>query len=276
MIKLKDLLFEDASIADGIRWDIGDDGDINSAGIHIEPDNGDNEIVPTDVGRKTKIRKVFGIPIFTAYEVSRGAEKTKSGQQLLNRLRHILKHPESDQKGLVDTLIENSVKSMSEKIDLSKISVIIPLGSKSLVNVQIAEEIKKIAGVDIPILKDFIVKDVWKNVKLRNIKEDDHSQGYKRALQVLQQKQAQHGQEPFEIKKAGPGQNLRRYFSFFYKTTEGYPVDLSQKITNGNVLIVDDTLEMGSTLIESLRVIKEFEPKTVTGYIFLFGRYGGG
>lgn len=287
-------------IDDGI-WPITDDEgtppEDGKEKIEVLPDQESpyDELVPTDKHNKSKIRNVFGCDIYCGYEVTRGVETLTDGPAMLKAIRHALKHPlNGQQESLVKKLVNKSVADMSGKLDLKNIDVIIPLGSSSQLNIIIAEEISKYAKKDTVVLKDFVIKDVWKNVKVhprtitmpknptpaevaaykqRVAKRD---LGYEQAQLHLKKMIANNPDDPFEIKNSGgKGASLRQYYSFFYKTTDGYNVDLSRKINGGNVIFIDDTLEAGATLIEALRVINGFKPKSIIGYIFLFGRYGG-
>jgi hypothetical protein len=184
---------------------------------------------------------------------------------------------------------------MAGKIDLNSFDVIIPLGSSSGLNLRIAKEIAKKSGKNIPILSGLIIKDIWKNVQVRprmpkelgpspSKKQVDayralalkRDAGYRMAAVHLAKMKKENPNDPFEIKKSGGvGRSLRQYYTLFYKTADGYDIDLTKKINGGKVLVIDDTLEGATTLQEALRVIGKFNPKETVAYIFLYGRYGG-
>lgn len=287
---------EHEPLSDGI-WPELDDDQKPTGRIRVEPD-GDSiydELVATGNKNEPALKNVEGVTVYPAYQVTRGVERTPHGPDMLKTIRHALKHPlDAAQEKIVNGLIKSSVEEFSKKIPLSKIDVIIPLGSSSRVNLRIADEIVKASGKKIPILNGFIVKDVWKNVQVKprmpkefgpnpSKKQIDayrkiameRDSGFAGAVAHLEKMKRLHPDDPFEIKNSGGhGRAWRIYYTLFYRTADGYSVNLINKIDDANVLIIDDTLEGGTTLKDAIRVINTFNPKSVSAYIFLFGRYG--
>ena len=288
-------------ISDGIWPILGPNEEPPKKGkekIEINPDGDSSydELVPTDKQNNPEMRQVFGIQVYPAFQVTTGVETLEAGSEMLTAIRHALKHPiGNEQKELVKKLAVQSVDELSTRVDLKSFDVIIPLGSSSGLNLLIADLISKKSGGKVPVLKGLIVKDIWRNVQVRPRMPADvgknpskkqvaaytktaleRDRGYQMAAAHLATMKKENPDDPFEIKNTGGvGRSLRQYYTLFYKTEDGYSIDLTKKITGGNVLIIDDTLEGATTLVEAIRVINGFKPRECIAYIFLYGRYGG-
>lgn len=207
----------------------------------------------------------------------------------LTRLRHAIKHPQNaSSKSTVEALVDVSLDRLEKQMDLSKIHLIVPLGSKSKLNKEISDKLKARCP-NATVTYDLIQKTAWKDVKLSPAwhREKEYEKtgsfwpngtvrkpaglraGVLDAEKMLATKQKDEPNQPFEIKQSRRGS--RRYFSAFYKIN-GRTVDVMSLINGKEVLIIDDTLEEGATLVESIRTLEEFGPSNVKAYIFLYGR----
>lgn len=154
--------------------------------------------------------------------------------------------------------------------ELSNVDVIVPLGSKSPLNVQIAEQIQKLTPraqiLDGMINKltwnDVQLSDVWKHEKSMSAADGNPRPWLDAVAQQLASKKHNHPDQPFEIKLVSPGH--RRYFSNFYSSTD------VNRLNGKTVLMIDDTLEQGSTLKDALRSVSQSHPKLILAYIFLY------
>jgi len=255
-----------------------------------DEDEGEFGLVPTDDDDARKFFTVHGMKVYAAFRVMPKAVQAMKDagdddymETALVNLRHAVKHPEhgAGSKSIVRNLVKISVERLfnSEVYDASKISVIIPFGSKSKLNYVVANEVKRYVPNAV-VLEGFLKKDKWKNVQLspvfwhqykraKSLKKDLSYFEY--VIRDLESKKKNHGEEEFEIKKVGA--TNRMYYSMFYTVAEGYSIDLIKKIKGANVLLIDDTLEAGATLKDAYRAVSGFGPSDVLTYIFLFGRY---
>lgn len=270
-----------------------DDGISSPDGKEVIWDYDDNEgefsLVPTDDEDQRRVFKVYGIPVYAAYRVmSKGVtamahsddEGSRQMAHDLVNIRTAIKHPAKGSKKTVSELVDISVDRFfnEKKIDASKITVIIPLGSKSVLNKEVAEKIKKRLPNAV-VLENFLQKDTWKNVKLspvfwnavaRRKKEGKPIDWYEGFANSIKRKKQMHANELFGIKNVPP--TTRMYFSMFYRTSDNYIVDAVKKLNGANVLLIDDTLEAGATLVEAARALNQYKIKNLMAYIFLYGR----
>jgi hypothetical protein len=229
--------------------------------------------------RKFTLGKLGNIkPIFAAYVMEPNVQGNTMPKEDRVALRHLIKHPSStDEKNLRKKMVKESVQKMAEKMPgFYDVDVIIPLGSKSDLNLEVANEISSVLK-EVVVLPEALIKDVWKNAKVNDLELNDdgtESLGRKDARDFLTQRQKYDPDKSVEVKSisiGSKGRSARRYFSNFYKANED-KYKMIDMIKGKNVLLIDDTLEEGITLTESNRIIKTFEPKSVSAYIFLFGR----
>ena len=97
-------------------------------------------------------------------------------------------------------------------------------------------------------------------------------EGTRRAQKKLADNQRNRPDDVFQIKQVPRG--LRRYFGGFYHADPSKQ-NLESAIRGKRLLVIDDTLEEGSTFKEALRVLEQYQPAEIMGYIFLFGRGAG-
>lgn len=275
-----------------------DDGISSPDGEFVDWDYDESEgefsLVPTDNDDDNRFFTVHGNKVYGAFVVNpKGVhamktadkESFKAMKKALVNLRKAVKHPEHGKgsKSVVKDLVKLSVKRLfnSGEYDATKINVIIPFGSRSKLNYIVAAEVKKYLPNAI-VLENFLEKDKWKNVQLspifwktynRKKQAGEDISYYDYVIRDLETKKKNRGEENFEIKHVGASNRL--YYSMFYKTVDGYSIDLIKKINGSNLLLIDDTLEAGATLIDATRAIKEFNPADTLTYIFLYGKVKG-
>lgn len=270
-----------------------DDGISSMDGKSIDwvPDEDEGEfcMVPTDDDGQKRVFSMRGIPVYAAYRVMpKGVsamahaddEDSKEMAKALVNIRTAVKHPDGKGKKIVSSLIDKSIERMmkDKKFNASGINVIIPLGSGSGLNKEVAERLK-VAMPNAAVVEDFLKKDTWDNVQLSKHwyetikrrkatgKPMDWFEDFEKRF--ARKKQLYSGQ-PFAIKQVGP--TTREYFSMFYKTDDKNKPMAIDLLRGANVLLIDDTLEAGSTLVEAVRALKEFGINDIRAYIFLFGR----
>jgi predicted nucleotidyltransferase len=252
-------------------------------------DEDEAELVPTDDENVNRMRTFSGLKMFAAYQISskaaaglKGDGEGKRASDDMTNLRHAVKHPkDAESRRIINKLVDISIRRMSKQLDFKDVSVIVPLGSSSNLNVLIANKIKKKVPNAV-ILSGVIEKETWKNVQLSDVWKREMSYekidgkvrvGPRRAKEVLDMKKINHADEEFQVSKVPRG--LRRYYSYFYKTAGGNNMDVLKVLRDATVLVIDDTLEEGATMREALRIIRSFTPKEVLGYIFLWGKSSG-
>ena len=244
----------------------------------------DDDLIPIDDDHAKRIHKIniSGIPIkvFAAYETKPAVASSsvpdwddkKTFNQYLSNIRHVIKYPNSSHnKKLIDGWIDLSMERLRKQLpELSEIDAIVPLGSKSNLNVKIANEIKKYAP-NATIISGMINKLTWKDVQLSStwrrendmIQKDGNPRPWLKAISMqLDSKKENYPNEPFEIKLVTPG--ARRYFSSFYSASS------PERLNGKTVILIDDTLEQGVTLREAMRSIVAAKPSKILAYIFLF------
>jgi len=250
----------------------------------VTKDKPHGEIIPTDDDESNRVWKFYGIDVFGAYRVMPKAVelvRKDADNQLpkeLTKVRHAVKHPSgADSAKSIKDLVDLSISRLFEQMDMEQVSVVIPLGSTSKLNDLVAKKVKNKLPNCI-VLDNFIKKNIWKNVTLSPTWHHEvglhggvPTEGTRRARAILERGKAVHPELEYEVKQVPRG--LRRYFSSFFKIESGEDVDINKILTGAKILLIDDTLEEGSTMVEAIRVTKQFSPEKVMGYIFLWGRF---
>lgn len=275
--------------------------------VYFRKDKGGRQdLVPTH-DLRDRVHLLRGMLVYGAYQVDdvlygkekaagtvwlpdEVREKDQTVAKYIVKMRKAVKHPKQNNawrfvERLIDTSIERMIKEPD--MDTKNITVLVPLGSTSKLNMIVAEKLKRRLGDHVIILNDFIAKNTWRNVKLspeyyrvmagaiaktgKNKGKLISKLGPMMAKEILDGWQARNPDAEFHVHDL-PNTSLRPYFSEFYRAKDGSAVDILPKLKGANVLVIDDTYESGTTLFESVRVLKEFEASSVKGYIFLFGR----
>jgi phosphoribosylpyrophosphate synthetase len=123
--------------------------------------------------------------------------------------------------------------------------------------------------------KDLFKKKKWKDINIASdiIDKEDSKKGGDLAQNKLNKMKASRGEEDFEMKKVST-MSLRRYFKDFMDLKHP-TIPVEQLVANRTVLIIDDTLEEGVTLKDSISQLLRHNPKEVYAYIFLMGKGSG-
>lgn len=263
-----------------------DDG-IGVANDHLTwIDDEADDLVPVDDESSNRMRRILingvWVKVFAAYIISPTRAKKAAAEwddpaefaKYLKDIRHRIKYPsDASDKKFVDEWISMSIRRFQKHVpEIKDADIIIPLGSKSSMNLQISDELLSIAP-KATVLNQFINKLTWKDVELSQkwYRERDlpNPNGKPKpwisgALNMLKSKKANYPNEPFEVKKVP--QSWRRYFMSFYRAND------PKSLTGKTIVLIDDTLEEGATLKEALRSISEAKPEKILVYIFLWGR----
>lgn len=270
-MNLVDLILE--SIEEELAVD--DEGNLS-----IKPDD-KYSLLPTEKPPlKAKDKNKFGqeFKVFTGYNfVSQPTLKKKLSKPALAKLsdtktmlRIAAKAMKGGNKKIVNDLLDNMIARFMATEDASKLDVLVVPGSKSPINSIIAKKLKAI-NPQLQVLSDVLIKATWKEVKInQHFVGREDPKGYTQAGKSLAAKQKLHPDEDFEIKKSG-SMSRRRYFSNFYKIPEDKVSMVIDVINDKNVCVMDDTYEEGVTFIDILRVLKDYEPKSIVGLVFLHG-----
>lgn len=271
-----------------------DDGISSPDGHRIVLDRDEREgeycMVPTEDEEQDHLHKVYGIPVWAAYKVSSPgvtAMRTAGDEDALEmginltNIRRAVKHPDENSRKILSDLVDTSIERfMSDpNMNKSEITVIIPLGSNSKTNLYIAGKLSRILHNAV-VLKDFLTKDVWKNVQASRYfwkmarKKHQVIHGYpvgwaKEFLDKLEKRKQEDANEKFAVKGVLAKQRL--YYSMFYKTDKSM-IDAVKKLNGANVLVIDDTLEAGATIIDAKRELDKYNIKSMSAFILLYGK----
>lgn len=243
---------------------VTDDGELSIT------DDTPNSILPTEkVPVKFSKRDKRGnkFKIFTGFNFKQNLKGTSDTKTLI---RVTVKAMNGKNAEIVNNLIDNMIHRFMKTQEAQKLDVVVVPGSNSPINKLIAKKLKKL-NPELEIVSDVLVKAAWKDVKINPhfIGRED-PKGYTQAGKALQSKQKLHPDEPFQIKKAG-SMSRRRYFSNFYKIPEDKVSEVIDTIHDKNICVIDDTFEEGVTFIDILRVLGDYEPKSIVGLILLAG-----
>jgi hypothetical protein len=279
---------EDSLINDGLS--MTSDKDLY---YDYDENEGEFNLIPTDDDKAQRIRtRNFGpnkepIKIFSAYRTRPKAVRATGKMnklekdpesKMVNRfmdVKKLVKHPgTAENKEIIQELIEVSMDRFFKQMPhADEINTIVPLGSTSYLNNEIAKEFKK----HLPhasVVKDFIKKSKWKDVKLsktyyEELKVKPNAPWLSDAREKLRNTIITEPDKIFAVKQVPMSHRL--YYGNFYQLSNGKNFDSKRLFTNKTVLLIDDTLEKGSTLIEALRILDEFDAKYIVGYIFMYG-----
>lgn len=262
----------------------GKEEDDERGNINVFPDQ-HNDLIPTEDDYSKRVWEYQGIEVFGAYRVEpkgveierkKAEENGVDFSEFMKNIRKSIKNPGNDSREAMKYLINKAIDRFINQVDTSNIKLIIPVGSSSKLNNVLCEKLRnKIPGSIV--LTDFIKKTTWKNVTMsdiwkREVRNNNGTarQGAQDALDFLKKKQEKWPNETFAVSKVGR-MGSRRYYSNFFVTPKG-TVDVLKQFEEGEVLLVDDTMEEGASLTDAIRSIKQFEPKKISAFIFLYGK----
>jgi len=265
MIKLKDIL-ESVGIDDGeVKFDLMNDHPNDPLKTFINSKQ--NRFEPVSAFRLTNVYYAYRFTPYTQQVKMYGDKNALTRDEWNDKINAIrtdikaYKNPNTVTN--VNTMIDTSLLRFERVAKLSSFDTIIPLKSSSVLNDVIAEKISK--KTNAKVLSDIIVKNTLKNVKL-SIPSSETSDKTKEYLATIDKRFAKMSDEEFKSKMIKA--SFRRYVSNFLKYKND-PNLVKEYIAGKNILIIDDTLGEGATLAELRRLIMEYNPKSITFYVFL-------
>jgi hypothetical protein len=267
MIKLANIISEGISTKDGqVVFDIQNDNPNDQLKLFVN-----NKVNKFYSMPSQGMYKIFFAYMFTTYNVyfKNSGDKTSftrdEWNDRVNFIRTELKgYSEPKTVSIVSDMIDKSLMRFDRIEKLSTYDVIVPLKSSSTLNDVIAERIRAKTGAKV--LSNTIVKDTLKNVEI-SLPDTESSEKTKQYLDTIKKRFASMPDSEFKSKMIKA--SFRRYVSKFLKYKDNDTSDIYNKIKGKNVLLIDDTLGEGRTLIEMNRLIQQAEPASVSSYVFL-------
>lgn len=189
-----------------------------------------------------------------------------------------IKHPTTaDNVLIIQELIEKSRNRFASYLrdsGIRKIDYIVTLPSKSHLNTSIASILAEWYP-NATVLEGHLTKAKKKNVKLVN--KYPHRAGSKKVDDLLAKQRVYFDKSEDEFKLSGEGgisPSLRDYVEEFIVTTPGKEDEL-KSIEGKTVVLVDDTIHVGSSLLDANREIMKYSPAKVFGYVFFNEKRSG-
>lgn len=214
----------------------------------------------------TRLSINHGINTYYAYALSKGIESNRDGA---NWTRHGIKYgrkPFSPSDlfppEYLDEMIEIALDRFEEYVrPLSEFGTFISLPSRSDLNKLIMDAMKKRVGDGVNFLTAPMVKDAYKNLQYHKDAVNRMTpEGKDRLIKTFAGLRKREGN--VEIKNIPD--SLRRYAFGFMKLN-----DKIETIKNHDILLVDDTIGSGASLVEALRLLKPFYKKELWFFAFL-------
>lgn len=267
MIKLKNIIDEGVSVKDGrISFDVQNDNPEDQLKLFVNSKVNKFYSIP-----RSGIYKIFFAFMFTTYNEyfkNNGDKISFTRDEWNDRVNFIRKELKDyrDEKTVagVNDMIDKSLFRFDRIEKLSSYDLIIPLKSSSTLNDVIASKISSKTGAKV--LSNTIVKNTLKNVDI-NIPDSEKSEKTKQYLDTIKKRFASIPDEEFRSKMIKA--SFRRYVSNFLKYNSDNEESIYKEIEGKSVLLIDDTMGEGVTLVEMNRLIQRARPKSVACYIFL-------
>lgn len=178
------------------------------------------------------------------------------------RFQKALKAMEVD-KNKIDQLVSKAILSFDNIYKLSSFDLIItPKSSKPLAN-YIAEKVSSKIGQNTLLATDTLVKNIVENIRI------DTTGMQPKTIASLEKilKKGDLTGKSFEIKTVPV--MFRKKISNFIKFKDETTREIYNKVTEGKVLIVDDYLTTGSTLVEMTNIVKNLGAKEVINFVLV-------
>lgn len=160
----------------------------------------------------------------------------------------------------IESLINKSITGFDALYPVSKFDIIITPKSSSPLNSIISKKIKDKAGVNTLIATDLIVKNAIENIQVDYTKI--HDTNLKTSIEKII-----NAPGGFKITNVPP--QYRKLIMNYLKFSDDTSRRIFNAITKGNVLLIDDILTTGSTILEMSRLTKSLGADNIMFYIFL-------
>jgi hypothetical protein len=277
MISLKKLLDE------GITY-VGDTNnlyfDFNSD-FNLTSEEGSHSILNFNLtNRSFKLYIIKGIKIFYGYYFNRNfapkepyTYQKKNDTQSINDARRTIKDVKTskiksrrEELPPIIKMIDLAIDRFSQLVDLRSFTSIISAPSSSRLNDLILDRFQARVGTNI-ITKDALQKNEINKVAYLMDEYNKLDEKGKRLFHAVK-KSVLNKDGTFEMKMVPT--TMRTLFHNFISLKQNNQkgaIDVATKISEGKVLIIDDTIGSGATFLEIVREIKPLKPNE----IYLFG-----
>jgi len=282
MISLKQLLEGISYLSNTNKLNFSFDSDFPA------PD--DNLIYLKPNRRNSRLYNIKGFKIFYGYYFNRNFTPNKpsyfkpNNTQSINDARTTIKHVDikkiymfngmdsagnytwtRDESPIIK-MIDLAIERFSELVDLNSFTSIISAPSSSRLNDLILDRFQMSVGTHI-ITKNALQKNEINQIAYfmdeYNKLSDDGKRKFHSVKNGIVKKTG-----TFEMKHVPPTmRSLFHNFISLKQNNQKESIKIANKISNGKVLIIDDTIGTGGTFLEIVREIKPLKPKE----IYLFG-----
>lgn len=217
----------------------------------------------------TKFSLKKGVETFVGYKYSKDADK-----KILEKFRNDLKSlnyntiKESD----LNLFINKAIIGLNRLYNISNLDIIISPESSSKLNDKIGNIIKEKAGDNTIFVSQGFIKNVINNIE---IDIDKLSKGGKTSteiqniknniIKILSKQEKTHGSYKLHALPFGYRNILRNFIKF---NSEKEKLLIS-KITNGNVLIIDDIYTRGTTVNAINDLVLQFNPNKLINFLLI-------
>ena len=222
-----------------------------------------DDIIPLKFQRfNKKLSTRFGTNIYFGYRYNEGHGEDLTFVRDAIKYLDFSKINENDLKLMIQKAANNFVKVNGNKIDL----IITPKSSGKLVN-YIAKIFKEKLGGNVLLATDVLVKNTVNNIKIDPQKIDKlNDQQRKNVINAIRS-----ATKTGSFKMKSIPIPMRRLIIDFMTFSN----DTTRQIYNslsGNILLLDDIYTGGSTFNEMSRIINEYEPQSLTGFVLLLSK----
>lgn len=169
-----------------------------------------------------------------------------------------LRRPRPEDEKIVKTLIKNAVDKYVARMGVP--GILIPIASKSKLNGWICDAFKE-HDANIIEYKDSLIKNLNKYVELKNAAKTPEIAKIQHSYLTKK-----YGDNEFKISKMAG--RLRGYFKNFLISNPNFIEDL-KSIKGNEVLLIDDSINVGATFHDAIREIKKYKPSKINAFIFL-------
>ena len=194
-----------------------------------------------------------GEKVFYAYKINKEVDP-KIVSIIKNSIKQLEHEPE------INLMINKSIIGLDSLYPISKFDLIISPKSSSNLNLIITKKLKDKAGINTILANDVIIKNLADNIQVDYSKIKDESLK-NRIIQLINMPSG------FKIQNVPP--RYRSAISNYLKFKDDTSRNIFNTIQQGNVLLIDDILTSGNTLLEMTNLIKSFGANDIYCYIFL-------
>ena len=203
-----------------------------------------------------------GVQLYYAYKFNQDIPK-----DLKALFRDSIKYVQTPSVSLndVDILLSKSVTNFNQIDPLSSFDVIVTPKSTSKILDLLKQKLSAKAGGNTLLASDLFVKNTLDNIKLDQDKLNKLTpQNREKALSILNKVLSK---EDFKLKSVPP--QYREFISNFLSFNTDTEKRIFNSIVSGKVLLVDDILTKGTTLLNMAELLVNLGADSITGFVLL-------